>query len=51
MEWAEKHVSYVVQWCLDNCKEELKVLERDTEKLETVVPPFPRTTHDRAAKA
>ena len=50
MEWAEKHVSYVVQWCLDNCKEELKVLERDTEKLEKVVPPFPRITYDEAAK-
>ena len=50
MEWAEKHVSYVVQWCLEHCKEELKVLERDTEKLEKVVPPFPRITYDEAAK-
>ncbi len=50
MEWAEKHVSYVVQWCLEHCKEELKVLERDTDKLEKVVPPFPRITYDEAAK-
>ena len=50
MEWAEKHVSYVVQWCLEHCKEELKVLERDTETLKKVVPPFPRITYDEAAK-
>ena len=47
---AEKHVSYVVQWCLEHCKEELKVLERDTEALKKVVPPFPRITYDEAAK-
>ncbi len=50
MDWAEKYVSYVVQWCLDHCKEELKVLERDTASLEKVVPPFPRITYDDAAK-
>ena len=50
MDWAEKYVSYVVQWCLDHCKEELKVLKRDTSSLEQVVPPFPRITYDEAAK-
>jgi len=50
MDWAEKYVSYVIQWCLDHCKEELKVLERDTSLLEKVVPPFPRITYDEAAK-
>jgi asparaginyl-tRNA synthetase len=25
MDWAEKYVSYVVQWCLKHCKEELKI--------------------------
>jgi asparaginyl-tRNA synthetase len=50
MDWAEKYVSYVVQWCLENCKAELKVLERDTASLEKVVPPFPRITYDEAAK-
>ena len=48
MEWAEKHVSYVVQWCLENCQEELKILERDTSILEKTVPPFPRITYDDA---
>ncbi len=48
MDWAEKHVSYVVQWCLEHCKEELKILERDTTKLENSIPPFPRITYDEA---
>ena len=50
MDWAEKYVSYIVQWCLEHCKTELKTLERDTEKLEKVVTPFPRITYDDAAK-
>jgi len=50
MEWAEKHVSYVVQWCLEHCQEELNTLERDTASLKKVVPPFPRITYDEAAK-
>ena len=48
MDWAEKHVSYVIQWCLEHCKEELKILERDTSKLEKSIPPFPRITYDEA---
>ena len=48
MDWAEKHVSYVVQWCLEHCQEELKILERDTSKLEKTIPPFPRITYDEA---
>ena len=48
MDWAEKHVSYVIQWCLEHCKEELKILERDTAKLEKSIPPFPRITYGEA---
>ena len=48
MNWAEKHVSYVVHWCLEHCKEELKILERDTVSLEKSIPPFPRITYDEA---
>lgn len=48
MDWAEKYVSYLVQWCLENCKQELETLERDTTTLEKVVPPFPRITYDEA---
>ncbi len=50
MDWAEKYVSYVVQWCLEQCKEELEILERDTSQLEKVLPPFPRITYDEAAE-
>jgi asparaginyl-tRNA synthetase len=44
----EEFVSYIVQTCLEECREELKVLERDTTKLEGIVPPFPRITYDEA---
>ena len=50
MEWAEKFISYVVQWCLDHCQTELDILERDTTLLEKVTPPFPRITYDKAAQ-
>src|SRR5213083_1350038 len=50
LELAEEFVSYVVGRALDRCREDLKVLERDTTHLERVVPPFPRITYDAAAK-
>ena len=50
LELAEEFVSYVVGRALDRCKEDLKILERDTTHLERVVPPFPRITYDEAAK-
>jgi asparaginyl-tRNA synthetase len=50
LELAEEFVSYVVGRALDRCREDLKVLERDTSHLERVVPPFPRITYDEAAK-
>ncbi len=40
----------VVARMLDQCREELKVLERDTSGLERVVKPFPRITYDQAAR-
>ena len=33
MDWAEKHVEYVVKHCLENCRNELETLERDIKKL------------------
>jgi asparaginyl-tRNA synthetase len=50
MELAEQFVEYIVQWCLENCKTELEILERDTSNLEKVKVPFPRITYDEAAK-
>ncbi|NHZ87149.1 MAG: asparagine--tRNA ligase, partial [Planctomycetia bacterium] len=50
MEWAEKLIVYLVEQCLNNCKEELNVLGRDFSKLENIKAPFPRLTYDEAAK-
>ena len=47
---AEGLVSSVVARVLDKRMTELKMLERDTSKLETVKAPFPRITYDEAAK-
>ena len=47
---AEGLVAEVVARVLDKRRHELKVLERDTTKLETVKTPFPRLTYDEAAK-
>ena len=47
---AEGLVVDVVSRALDRRRTELKVLERDTNKLETVKRPFPRISYDDAAK-
>jgi asparaginyl-tRNA synthetase len=48
MEIEEQMVSYVVQRCLNERADELKVLERDTSLLKNVTPPFPRVSYDEA---
>jgi len=48
MEIEEQFVSYIVQTCLEERAEELELLERDTARLEKVVPPFPRISYDSA---
>ena len=48
MKLSEEFVSYVVGRVLENRKEELDILERDTSLLESVVPPFPRVSYDEA---
>ncbi len=50
MTWAENLVGFIIQRVLDNCNMELLNLERDIEKLKTIVPPFPRITYDDAAQ-
>jgi asparaginyl-tRNA synthetase len=50
IELAEGLVSSVVARVLDKRRAELRVLERDTSKLENVKPPFPRVRYDEAAK-
>jgi len=48
MTWAEQLVGFVIQRVLETCANELILLERDTTKLESIVPPFPRITYDEA---
>src|SRR5262245_23339266 len=45
---TEEFVGYLVARVLDRSRADLKVLERDTAKLEKVVPPFPRITYTEA---
>jgi asparaginyl-tRNA synthetase len=50
MDLAEEFVEYVVARVLEERRQELKTLERDTSKLETVKRPFPRMAYDDAVK-
>jgi len=47
---AEELVVYLIGRVLENRKEELKALERDTTKLEKAIAPFPRMSYDEAVK-
>ena len=48
MKLAEDFVSYIVQRVLERRKTELKILERDVTKLQSVVAPFPRISYSEA---
>ncbi|HEY7786546.1 MAG TPA: asparagine--tRNA ligase [Pyrinomonadaceae bacterium] len=50
MALAERMLSYIAERVLEDRAEELKVLERDTSKLEAIKPPFPRVHYDDAVK-
>lgn len=50
MDIAEGFIEYIVQRTLEERKEELKILDRDTSKLEKVQRPFPRISYDEAVK-
>lgn len=47
---AENFLSYVVGRVLENRRDELEQLERNTSKLEAIVPPFPRLQYDDAVR-
>ncbi|MGH2650895.1 MAG: asparagine--tRNA ligase, partial [Actinomycetota bacterium] len=49
LDLAEDFVVELVGRVLDRCRPDLKVLERDTTRLEAVRKPFPRLTYDQAA--
>ena len=51
MRLAEEFIAFVVGRVLETRREELKVLERDTTKLEKVQAPFPRITYARGDRA
>jgi asparaginyl-tRNA synthetase len=48
MRLQEDQVSYIVERCLERCRPELDLLERDTSRLETACPPFHRMSYDDA---
>ena len=48
MDLAEEFLEHIVQTVLKNRAAELKILERDTSKLEKVRRPFPRISYDEA---
>ena len=50
LEIQEQLVSHVVKRCLENCQQELAILERDVERLSKVKVPFIRMTHAEAVK-
>ncbi len=50
MDLAEEMLEYIVQTVLKTTPEELKILERDTSKLENVKRPFPRISYSEAVE-
>jgi len=50
MTLSERMLSYIAARVLETRREELSILERDTAKLEAIVPPFPRMHYDDAVK-
>jgi asparaginyl-tRNA synthetase len=50
MKLSERMLSHVAARVLEDRAEELKILERDTTKLEAIVAPFPRLHYDDAVK-
>jgi asparaginyl-tRNA synthetase len=50
MRLQEEFVSYLVQRALERCADELKEIERDTSKLESVVAPFARIAYSEAVE-
>jgi len=50
MALAEDMVLYVLDRVLDRCRTDLKLLERDTDKLERISRPFPRITYGEAVE-
>ncbi|HEV7374799.1 MAG TPA: asparagine--tRNA ligase [Pyrinomonadaceae bacterium] len=50
MNLCESFLSYIAARVLEDRAEELKILERDTSKLEAITSPFPRLHYDEAVR-
>ena len=50
MEWAEKLLVYILNNVLENKVDELKILNRDLEKLRLCTSPFPRVSYTECVK-
>ena len=50
MEMEEQFIAHVVQGVLEKHQTELEIIERDTSKLERVLPPFARISYDEAVE-
>jgi asparaginyl-tRNA synthetase len=50
MEWAEKLLVYILNNVLENKINELKILDRDLEKLKLCTSPFPRVSYTECVK-
>jgi asparaginyl-tRNA synthetase len=50
MDLSEQCLSFIAARVLEDRQEELKTLERDTSKLQAMVPPFPRLHYDDVVK-
>lgn len=50
MRLQEEMVYHVIQRVLERCRNELKVLERDVDKLEKITLPFPRISYTEAVE-
>ena len=50
MHLAERFLSHIAARVLEDRQEELKILERDSSRLEAIIPPFPRVHYDDAVK-
>jgi len=49
-EIGEDFIIYIIERALENCKNELEILERDTRLLEQIKKPFPQITYEDAIR-
>ena len=50
MDWAERLLVFIINSVLDNKTEELKILDRDVDKLKLCTSPFPRISYTECIK-